>query len=39
MDTSNCTEQPKMQEDVARRKELKEKDAGSGSLKLKHRKF
>jgi hypothetical protein len=30
-DTSYCKEQPKIQEDVARRKELKEEEAGSGN--------
>jgi hypothetical protein len=29
MNTSNCKEQPKKQQDVARRKELKEEDAGN----------
>jgi hypothetical protein len=37
MDTSYCKDQPKMQEDVARRKEVKEGDAGSSKWKLKHR--
>jgi hypothetical protein len=37
MDTSYCKEQPKMQEDVARRKEVKEEDVGSRKWKLKHR--
>jgi hypothetical protein len=31
MDTSNCKEHPKKQEDVARRKEVKEEEAGNGS--------
>jgi hypothetical protein len=31
MDTSYCKEQPKMQEDVAGRKEVKEEETGSGS--------
>jgi hypothetical protein len=29
MDTSYCKEQPKKQEDVARRKEVKEEEPGS----------
>jgi hypothetical protein len=37
MDTSNCKEQPKNQEDVARNKEVKEEEAGSMKWKLKHR--
>jgi hypothetical protein len=37
MDTSYCEVQPKMQNDDARRKEMKEKDSGSGKGKLKHR--
>jgi hypothetical protein len=37
MDTSNGKEQPKMQEDVAGRKEVKEEEAGSRKWKLKHR--
>jgi hypothetical protein len=37
MDTSYCKEQPKMQEDDARRKEVKEEEAGSRKWKLKHR--
>jgi hypothetical protein len=37
MDTSNGKEEPKMQEDVARRKEVKEEDAGGRKWKLKHR--
>jgi hypothetical protein len=39
MDTSYCKEQPKMQEDVARRKEVKGEEAGSRKWKLKHRHF
>jgi hypothetical protein len=31
MDTSNCKEQPKKQQDVAWRKEMKEKEAGSAN--------
>jgi hypothetical protein len=31
MDTSYFKQQPKMQEDVARRKEVKEEEAGSGN--------
>jgi hypothetical protein len=31
MDTSNCKEQPKKQEDGIRRKVLKEEKAGSGN--------
>jgi hypothetical protein len=31
MDTSNCKEKPKKQEDVERRKEVKEEEAKSGS--------
>jgi hypothetical protein len=31
MNTSDSKEQPKKQEDVARRKEVKEEDAGSGN--------
>jgi hypothetical protein len=31
MDTSNGKEQPKMQEDDARRKPVKQKEAGSGN--------
>jgi nickel-dependent lactate racemase len=37
MDTSNCTEQPKNQEYVARMKEVKEEDAEIRKWKLKHR--
>jgi hypothetical protein len=37
MDTSNGKEQPKMQEDVARNKEVKEEGAGRRNWKLKHR--
>jgi hypothetical protein len=33
MDTSNGKEQPKMQEDVAKRKEVKEEEAGRRSRK------
>jgi hypothetical protein len=32
MDTSNCKEQPKKQQDVARWKVAKEEEAGSGNL-------
>jgi hypothetical protein len=38
MDTSYCKEQTKIQQDVARRKEVKEEEAGSRKWKLKHRK-
>jgi hypothetical protein len=31
MDTSNCTEHPKKEEYITRRKEVKEEDAGSGN--------
>jgi hypothetical protein len=34
MDTSSCKEEPKMQEDVARRKEVKEEGAGRRKWKL-----
>jgi hypothetical protein len=37
MGTSYCKKQPKMQEDVAEKKEVKEEDAGSRKWKLKHR--
>jgi hypothetical protein len=37
MDTSYCKEQPKKQEDVAGRKEVKEEETGSSKWKLKHR--
>jgi hypothetical protein len=37
MDTSYCKEQPKMQEDVAGRKEVKGEDAGRRKWKLKYR--
>jgi hypothetical protein len=37
MDTSNGKEQTKVQEDVARRKEVKEEEAGKRKWKLKHR--
>jgi hypothetical protein len=37
MDTSNGKEEPKIQEDVAGRKEVKEEDAGRRKWKLKHR--
>jgi hypothetical protein len=37
MDTSYCNELPKMQEDVAGRKEVKEEEAGRSQWKLKHR--
>jgi hypothetical protein len=37
MDTSFCKEQPKKQEDVARRKKVKEEKAGRRKWKLKHR--
>jgi hypothetical protein len=37
MDTSNSKEEPKMQEDVARRKEVKEEEVGRRKWKLKHR--
>jgi hypothetical protein len=37
MRTSYFKEQPKKQEDVARRKELKEEDARNRKWKLKHR--
>jgi hypothetical protein len=36
MDTSNGKEQPKNQEDVARRKPVKEEDAECRKWKLKH---
>jgi hypothetical protein len=38
VDTSYCKEQSKKQGDVARRKEVKEEDAGRIKWKLKHRK-
>jgi hypothetical protein len=34
MKTSNCKEQPKNQEDFARRKEVKEEDAESGNSSI-----
>jgi hypothetical protein len=34
MNTSYCKEQPKKQEDVARRKELKEEETGSGNSSI-----
>jgi hypothetical protein len=37
MDTSYCKEQPRNQEDVAGRKEVKEEEAGRRKWKLKHR--
>jgi hypothetical protein len=37
MDTSYCKEQPKMQEDVAGKKEMKQEEAGSRKWKLKHK--
>jgi hypothetical protein len=37
MDTSNCKEQPKMQEDDAGRKEVKEEVSGRRKWKFKHR--
>jgi hypothetical protein len=37
MDTSNGKELPKMQEDVAGRKEVKEEGAGIRKWKVKHR--
>jgi hypothetical protein len=37
MDTSNDKEEPKMQEDVAGRNEVKEEGAGRRKWKLKHR--
>jgi hypothetical protein len=37
MDTSNGKEEPKMQEDVAGRKEVKEEGAGRRKWKLNHR--
>jgi hypothetical protein len=37
MDTSNYTELPKKKGDVARRKEIKEEEAGKRKWKLKHR--
>jgi hypothetical protein len=39
MDTSNGKEEPKMQEDVAGRKGVKEEDAGRRNCKLKHRQY
>jgi hypothetical protein len=37
MDNSYCKEYPKMQEDVAVSKEVKEEEAGRRKWKLKHR--
>jgi hypothetical protein len=37
MDTSNGKEEPKMQEDVERRKEVNEEETGRRKWKLKHR--
>jgi hypothetical protein len=37
MDTSYYKEEPKMQEDVAGRKEVKEEEAGRRKWKLRHR--
>jgi hypothetical protein len=37
MDSSNGKEYPKMQEDVAAKKEVKEEEAGRRKWKLKHR--
>jgi hypothetical protein len=37
MDTSNGKEEPKVQEDVAGRKYLKEEETGRSKWKLKHR--
>jgi hypothetical protein len=37
MDTSYHKEKPKKQEDIARRKEVKEEEAGRRKWKLKHR--
>jgi hypothetical protein len=34
-----CTEQPEMQEDNTRRKEVKEEEAGRRKWKLKHREY
>jgi hypothetical protein len=34
IDTSNCKEQPKKQEDVSRRKEVKEEEARSGNSSI-----
>jgi hypothetical protein len=39
MDTFYCKEKPKMQENVAGRKEVKEEEAGRRKWKLKHRQF
>jgi hypothetical protein len=39
MEFSNGKEQPKKQEDVAGRKEVKVENAGSRKWKLKHRQF
>jgi hypothetical protein len=39
MDTSYCKEQPNRQEDVARRKEVKEENSGSRKWKLKNRQY
>jgi hypothetical protein len=37
MNTSNCKEQAKKQEDVTRGKQVKEENSGSRKWKLKHR--
>jgi hypothetical protein len=37
MDISDCKEQPKMQEDAATRKEVKEEETGRRKWKLNHR--
>jgi hypothetical protein len=39
IDTYYCIEQPKVQEDVAGRKEVKEEGAGRRKWKLKHRQY
>jgi hypothetical protein len=39
IDISYCKEQPNRQEDDARRKEVKEKNAGRRKWKLKHRQY
>jgi hypothetical protein len=39
MDTSYSKEQTKKQGDVAKRKELKEEEAGRSKWKLKHRQY
>jgi hypothetical protein len=39
MDTSYCKQHPKKQEDVAKRKEVKEEEAGRRKWKLKLRQF